>query len=203
MLGVMLAFSLLPPLTYLARGDVAAVVEREMKRSGKMDQVPADKRAEIISMGAKAMKVALPVGAVVKRGAWIILAAALCFGLLRGTRPELKLAPVVGAVALAMAPSAVHDVLAALTYLVKDVSTIDAQNPVLSNPAAWLGIQTAHSVTGAALHGLDFFELWSCVLIAVGANAVAGTRSTMPWIVSFGGHALAMAAAVAGAAASS
>lgn len=202
---VVLAVAALPPLAFIARADVEAVVKKEITRSGRLEQIPADKRSEIITLGATAMKAALPVGALVKRSVWMTALSLLLFALLKGARPELKLSPVAGAVGLAMAPLLVHDVLAAATYLSRDAGELlvmDLTNPILSNPAAWLGLDSGHTVAGALLKGLDFFELWSCVLVGVGVNAVVGLRSRLPWAVAFGGHAAAIIVAAAGAAAS-
>ena len=163
--------------------------------------MPEAQRETAATVGAKFMKAALPIGAVVKRAMWMAILAAICFGLLRGARPELKIEPVLGAVALATAPYAIHDVLVAATFLAKDVMALDAQNAVLSNPAAWLGLETGHSVAATALKGLDFFELWACALVGIGVNVVAGTRSWVPWLVSFGAHTTTVLVAVAGAAA--
>ena len=189
-LGVMLALSLAPPLAFVARVDTAKLLERELKKSGKLEQVPPEQLEQMRAVGGAFMTVALPLGAVGKRAAWIFVVTGLAFLLLRGARPELRFSTTLGAVALGCAPSALHDVAAALTFLVKDPMTLaDAQNAVLSNPAAWLSLDTGRSVAGALLHGLDFFTLWTCGLIAVGVNVVAGARSVIPWAVTYGLHA--------------
>ena len=199
-LAVMLGCALLPPITFLARGDVAAVVAKEMKKSGRMDQVTAEQRDSAMQMASKVMTVALPVGALSKRIGWIFLLTALCFGLMRGQKPELKFGPLLGAVALAAAPLAVHDVLTGARFLVADLMTVDLQNAVLSNPAAWLSMETGRTVAGTLLRGLDLFDLWACVLVGIGASAVAQSRSIVPYVVSFGAHGLGTLIALAGVA---
>ncbi|MCC7072741.1 MAG: hypothetical protein IT383_15545 [Deltaproteobacteria bacterium] len=190
MLGVMLAFALVPPLTFVARVDTAKLLERELKRSGKLEQVPAEQLEQMKSVGGAAMKVLLPVAAVGKRAAFIFVATALAFLLLRGSKPELRFGTTLAAVALGSAPTALHDIAVTLTFLVKDpMALADAQNVVLSNPAAWFALDSGRSVAGAFLHGLDFFALWTCGLVALGINVVAGTRSMIPWALSFGMHA--------------
>lgn len=193
-LGVMLGLALAPPLAFIARVDTAKVLERELKKSGRLEQVPPEQLEQVRSMGAAAMKVALPVGALGKRAGWIFLVTSLVFLLLRGARPELRFSTTLAAVALGCAPLALHDLATALTFLVRDPMAIaDAQNAVLSNPAAWLAQDTGRSVLGALLRGLDFFELWSCALIAIGVNVVAGGRSVIPWAASYGLHVAAVA----------
>ncbi|MBI1945178.1 MAG: YIP1 family protein [Deltaproteobacteria bacterium] len=188
-LGVMLALSLAPPLAFVSQVDTTKLLERELKKSGKLEQIPPEQLEQMRSVGGTVMKVALPLGAVGKRALWIFVVTGLAFLLMRGARPELRFSTTLGAVALGCAPTALHDVATALTFLVKDPMTLaDAQNAVLSNPAAWFALDTARSVAGALLHGLDFFTLWSCGLIAVGVNVVAGAKSVIPWAVTFGLH---------------
>ena len=188
---VLLAFAVLPPLVFVSRVDTQALVKRELIKSGELDKIPEAQRDTVIDVGGKGMLVALPAGAMAKRSLWMTILTLVCLGLLKGSRPELKMSPVAGAVAVAMAPLAVHDVLVAVTFLVKDPMQVDATNAVLSNPAAWLGYDAGHTVAGALLRGFDFFELWSCWLVGLGVNVVANTRSSLPYAVAFGGHALA------------
>lgn len=204
---VVLACAVLPPLAIFSRVEPAAIVETELKRSGRLAQLPVDKRAEIIELGGRSTRVLLPLGAVAKRSLWMTLLSLLLLGLLKGARPELRLSPVAGAVGLAMAPLCVHDLLSTATWLTRDAASMagaDLWNGVLSNPAAWFHVDTRHTLSGPLLAGIDFFELWSCALVAIGVNAVAGTRSLIPWLVPFGGHfalvvtASAMAAGAAG-----
>jgi hypothetical protein len=203
---VVLACAVLPPLAFVARADIAAVVEKELKRAGRLEKIPEDERARVLELGATAMKVALPAGAVAKRALWMTLLSLVIFGLSKTARPELKLSPVAGAVGLAMAPLAVQDLLVAATFLSvtpSALAALDATNPILSNPAAVFGLDAGHSIAGALLKGLDFFELWSAALVGFGVNRVLATRSSTPWAVAFGGHAAAVVASVGSAAAGS
>jgi hypothetical protein len=200
-LACMLGLALAPPLAFLATNDVAAVVQRELKKSGRIDQLTAEQRETAESAGAQAVKVMLPVGAVGKRALWIGVLAALCFALLRGARPELRFSPVLAALALSTGPLALQDLLAAATFLFKDTASMDLQNVVLSNPAAWFKMETGHSPLAAVLRGLDFFELWACTLAGFGAALVAGARSKMGYVVAFGLHALVVVVGAIAAAA--
>lgn len=187
---VMLAFAVVPPLVFVSQVDTNALVKRELMKSGELEKIPEAQRETVIDVGGKGMLFALPGGAMAKRSIWMTILTLVCLGLLKGSRPELKMSPVAGAVAVAMAPLALHDVLVAITFLVKDPMQVDATNAVLSNPAAWLGYDAGHSVPGALLRGLDFFELWSCWLVGLGVNVVANSKSSLPYAVAFGGHAL-------------
>ena len=188
---VMLAFAVLPALVFVARADTHALVKRELVKSGKLEAIPAEQRETVIDVGGKGMKIAFPIGAAAKRSIWMTIVTLVCLGLLKGSRPELKMGPVAGVVAVAMAPLALQDVLTAVTFFTKDATQLDPANPLLANPAAWLGLDSAHTVGGALLRGLDFFELWSCALVGIGVNIAASTRSSLPYLVAFGGHVLA------------
>lgn len=203
-LALMLALSLAPPLVFVSRVDTTEVLMREMKKSGRMEQVPPEQLEQMREVGGKAMAVMLPVGAVGKRAGWVFVVTALIFMLLRGARPELRFSSVLGAVALGCAPLALHDLITALTFLIKDpLSLPDTQNVVLSNPAAWLLKDSGQSVVGALLKGLDFFELWSCALIALGVGVVAKAKGIVPWAASFGLHAVTVGFSLIGPAFSS
>lgn len=187
-LACMLGLALAPPIAFLATQDVAAVMQRELKRSGRLETMTPEQREVVQSAGVASIKVALPVGAAGKRGVWIVLVAALSFALLRGARPGLAFSPVLAAVALSTAPLALQDLLAASTFAFKDTSTMDLQNVVLSNPAAWLKMETGHSPLAVVLRGLDFFDLWACGLAGFGTALVAEARSRMGYVAAFGLH---------------
>ena len=195
---VMLAFALVPPVAFLTRADPAAVVLKELKHSGKLESIPADKRDDVVHMGAKAMATLLPVGALGKRIALIAIVALLGPVLLRGTRPALTRRACVVAVALATAPLAAHDVLTALAFLTHDPGDLDAQNAVWSNPAAGFGIEARTGVQ-ALLHQLDFFDLWTCALMGLGLRVVAESKSSAPYVLAFGIQAVVTLVVVIGA----
>lgn len=197
---IMLAFAVVPPLVFVARTDAAALVKRELQRTGRMDALTPEQREQAIQFGSRGTQVVLPLGAMAKRSIWMTCLTLICLALLKGARPDLKMSPVAGAVAYAMAPLAVHDTLVAVTFFLKDPMQLDATNAVLSNPAAWLGFDAGHTVAGALLRGLDFFELWSCALVGLGVNVAANARSSLPYLVAFGGHALTTAVGAVAAA---
>jgi len=201
--ALILVCAALPPMAFMQKTDADEVVRRELKKSGALEKIPQAQHEEVIAAGAK-MMVAFPLGAAGKRALWILLLSILCIGLLKGSKPDLAAGPVLGAVSLAMAPLAVHDVLMAGTFLSShDVMALDFTNPVLSNPAALFGIDAGHSLGGALVRGIDFFELWSCFLVGYGANAVVGVKSPLPYVVSLGGHlAFTLMSAVSAAVAS-
>lgn len=197
---VVCLWALLPPISFLAAaersGGLESVIVDEMKKSGaweKIKALPAEARADILKKTTPLMAVGVPLGAASKRSGWILFVAVAAFFAVRGTsqRKGLGLGDVIGAVAIGAAPLMVHDLLAAITYLVFDLRAIDPQNPVASNLAALLmtGAES-RSAPAMLLRGLDVFELWSCWLMALGVTRVAQTRSGAPAFITFGAHLL-------------
>jgi hypothetical protein len=198
-------FAVAPPLAYLASaersGGVDVVLVDELRRSGRLDRVPAAARAVVIPRLVRATRVALPAGAALKRLAWILACAGASFALVRATRPDVRLAVVIACATVGAAPLFVGDVVGAATFLAHDVRTLDAHNAVLSNPAAWfLTGAAARGPWAALLQGFDVFELWACAWIAIGVGRAVGGRSQVPVVVVFGLHAAATLFAVVQAA---
>jgi hypothetical protein len=196
---VVIMFALVPPIAFLSNVDEHAYIERKLRKSGRFNEVPKDRQAQVIELGAKGLKIAGPPGAVVKRALWILVVTVFAFGLLRGKKPDQKFAPILAAVTVGAAPLVIKDLLEAGAFVVLNPLEIDEQNAVLSNPAAWLGIDSQTKAVGALLRGADFFELWACALIGMGANIVASTRSVVPYFASFGLHAASTALAAVSA----
>jgi hypothetical protein len=199
-------FALVPPLSFLAaasrEGRYDTVIVEEMKKSGRWDKIPPAARDRALSVIVPTTRVLLPVGAVAKRWSWIVTCAAVCFGLLRATRPAARLGVVIAASAVGAAPLFVHDTLAAIALLAaEDVRAIDATNPVLSNPAAWWWSGAdGRTPFAAAMRTVDFFELWACMWMALGIERAVGGQTRVPYVVVFVLHALLGIGAVAQAA---
>lgn len=189
---VMLTSAALPAALYGARVDAPALVRKELRASGRAEQLPPQELDRVVERGAAAVVWFLPVSAAVKRSLWMTFLSFVLLGVVRGARPGVALSPVAGAVGLGAAPLALRDVIGAASLALTDARTLVELDPsklVLSNPATWLGLDTRHSAWGVALSGLDLFELWSCGLVAVGVVAVSGARTRVPFAVTFGVHA--------------
>lgn len=184
---LVLAVSLLaalPAIAFVSTVELGPFLVKQMKASGQdLDEMPPEAQTFVREQLPKAMRVVIPVGAAGKRAGWILLLGVLGFALLRGGYPQLRFAQATAAIALGCAPLILADLLTAAVFVVKDPSRLDPLNPILSNPAAWLGLSVDKSVAGAVLHRLDLFQLWSLALCARGLNVVAGARSRVPWVL--------------------
>ncbi len=192
-LVVVAFFAVLPPAAYLlnaARSEgVKTLLLDEMRKNGRLAKLQGEQRANLEKVMVPVMTAALPVGAIAKRELWVLFCATVCMAFLRGTRPQLTFPVVVAVAAAGAAPLFVHDVLSAAAFSAFDLHGIDPQNPVASNPAAWLfsGKET-RTPLAALLRNVDFFELWACAWIAGGLTRAAGGRTSLPTVVVFGGH---------------
>jgi hypothetical protein len=199
-------FAVLPPVAFLAnaaRGEgVVAVLKDELHKSGRLEKLNAQQREGLEKVAVPFMTVALPAGAVVKRELWILYCALVCLAFLKGTRPQMNFHNVVAVAVVGAAPWFVHDVVAAVAFSVFDLHGIDPQNPVASNPAAWLFAgKDSRGPLAVFLRGLDFFDLWGCFWMTAGLTRVAGGRTSLPAVVVFGGHFAAVVKDMAAAAA--
>lgn len=197
-----LGFAALPPLMFVLVVDMHDFLLAELKASGRLEDMPQEALAFLKDTLAPAMQVGLPLFTAGMRAASILVVAALGFGFLRALAKDLSFKACLAAVALGAAPLVLHDVVSAFLLASRDLSSIDARNPVLSNPAAWLSLHVEEDPLGALLRGLDLFQLWAAWLSAYALNVVARTRSLLPYLLTYGGLALATLAAVTGALAS-
>jgi len=198
--------ALAPPVAFLiaaSRGDdYASVIADEMKKSGRWDRIPPSARDRALGVIVPATKALLPVGAVAKRLSWIVTVALVCYGLVRATRPRVRLSAVLACAAVGAAPLFIHDLVAAAELVsAPDVRALDATNPVLSNPAAWWWSGAAgRTPLATALRALDVFELWACAWMVVGLDRAVGGRTRVPALVVVGLYVLLAAGSVVQAA---
>lgn len=196
---VVCALAVVPGLVFVSVVDMQDFLLAQLDQRGAREQLSESSLHAIRERVAPAMTFGLPLLAALKRALTLLVVASLGFLLLRGINKALSFRACLAAVALAVAPLILQDAIRALLFAVRDIGTLDVRNPVLSNPAAWLGLSPKENPLGALLRGLDLFELWTAWLGAVGLNLVAGTRSALPYAVTFGGQALVTLAAVIGA----
>lgn len=201
-------FAVLPPVAFLANASrnegIKAVLLDELRKSGRLEKLNAEQREGLEKVAVPFMVAALPVGAVVKREMWILGCAVICLAFLRGTRPQMRFGSVVAAAVVGAAPWFVHDAITAATFWHFDLHGIDPQNPVASNPAAWLfSGKDTRTPLAAFLRGIDFFEIWGCVWLTRALTRAAGGRTAVPAVVVFGGHAASVLRDIVSVAASS
>ena len=187
---VMLLSAALPGVGFVATVDAKAQLEKEMRATGKMEQMSDEQIDVAMKVGPLAIKVVAVAGAVFSRALWIFFLALIAWVLTKGTESSVRYLVFVTTIALACVPVAVLDVLGAATYFLKPPGTFDIANPVQSNPAAWLGYDVQASVIGAVLSHLDLFRLWTLFLTGLGLALAAPKKRKLMWIVPIAFYAL-------------
>ncbi|SRR6266481_4832413 len=92
-------------------------------------------------------------------------------------------------------PRALFSILAIImTYAIKDPTSFNMQNPVVTNLAI-LTTQSQHPALYSALSFIDIFAVWSCYLTGVGLATVAGKKTSTGLTVTFGWYIAAMCVA--------
>ncbi len=175
----LLAMSLLavaPAAVFVTRVDMQQVVVKELKRSGQYEKIPAAQRDQAIAIGVKITKVGAPLAAAVQRAMWIMAVTLIAFALFRAASADLKLSQCLAAAALGAFPLALKDAALTALFTLGDPQAFDPDNPLLSNPAAWLGMDTRTSVVAALLASVDLFTIWTVVVTGIGLNVVRGKR---------------------------
>jgi len=191
--------SLAPAFAYVKDANLEAVVEKSLRTSGRLEQIPEAMRKETIEKGAKAAKAAIPGGAAAKRVFWMVACAALGFALLRGPRPELRFVQALAAVAVGTLPFVLEDGLRLVVILVRGANRIDPREVLISSPAALLDEDLKKGALGAFLGHLELFRLWVVWLSGLGLKAVSGAKGLLPWAAPVGLFLLGLVGAVVGA----
>lgn len=196
LVALLLAACVAPAITFVVKADVAAAMEKQMKRSGAWDDLPADNRDEIMQKIADAMVYLGPGGALLKRALYLFGIGLLALLLLRATNEDLRFSVVIAAVALGMTPVLLQDLLETLVFLVRDPTTLNLDSPLRSHLGAFAPDDWPKKLN-ALLAGVDLFALWVAGLVGVGLQVVSRSKSAIPYAIPLGAHVILVAIGVA------
>lgn len=150
------------------RGGWPAYFQKQMATNTRMQQMPSDQQQRVLEQELKygppfayvEVAVILFVGAV-------IVAAILMgvFNGLAGTKIGFKTS--LGILSHAWMTGLVSGVLGLLIIALKDPSTVDLQNIVASNAAAFVSSDSPRWLL-ALLGSLDLFSFWTMILLSIG-----------------------------------
>lgn len=155
--------------------------QKQNANNSRMEQLPQDQRDKILSSQLKfAPKFGYAEGVVVPFVIALVVALVFwgAFNLMGTARTTFKTSLAI--VAYAGMPWAIHGLLSILILFLKDVSTVDLQNIVASNPGALMPDDASKWLT-ALLSSIDIFAIWNMILLAIGFSA------TNPKKLKFGG----------------
>jgi Yip1 domain len=146
----------------------------------QMEQLPPEKRQEIIDRQVKFASIFGYVGVVVATFVAPVIVAALMlavFNLTTGTKVGFSTS--FGIVTHSWMPFVIAGLLGILILFIKDPSTIDLEHLVASNPGALLS-DTSPKWLVSLLTSFDIFTFWALILQGIGYSA------TNPKKISFG-----------------
>jgi Yip1 domain len=150
-------------------------IERQIASNSRaqkqMEQLPPERREQIIGQQTKFAPVFGYVGVVVATfgGAVVVAAVFLAaFNLVSGTK--IGFSTSLGIVAHSWMPYLISGLLGILILFIKDPSTIDLEHLVASNPGALLADNSPKWLV-TLLTSLDVFTFWVLVLQGVGYSA--------------------------------
>ncbi|HUL34501.1 MAG TPA: YIP1 family protein [Candidatus Eisenbacteria bacterium] len=147
-------------------------VSQQIEKSPQASQLSDEQKEKQIEAGAKIAPVIVYVFGVPAPIILILVVALILWGaysLFAGVNPGYKTA--VAIVSHAYVPAMIANVLFVIILLLKDPSTLDLQNPVATNVAAFFP-EDMPKWLDALGKNLDVFTVWILLLMAVGFAAV-------------------------------
>jgi Yip1 domain len=177
---------------FTQRGGWPSFFEKQAASNSRLQKLSAEDREVMINRQIKvAPIVAYIEGVIIPPVAALVVAGVLLlvFNLSVGTTIEFKTS--LGIVAYAWVPWLIHAALSILILFLKDVSTVDLQNIVASNPGALLSDDAAKWLV-ALLSSIDIFAIWTMILLAIGFSATDSKKLSfgkslvlviIPWIL--------------------
>jgi hypothetical protein len=156
---------------FTQRGGWPAFFQKQMADNTRVQQMTPEQRENLMEKQVKIAPIFGYVeGIVIPPAAALLVAAVLLgiFNLSGATRTTFKVSLAI--VAFAWSPWLIHGLLSILIIFLKDPATVDLQNVVASNPAAFLPEGSAKWLT-ALLGSIDIFAIWTLFLLAIGFSA--------------------------------
>jgi hypothetical protein len=156
---------------FTVRGGWPAFFQKQMAGNSRVEQMTPEARESLMEKQAKfAPMFGYFEGVVIPPIGALLTAAVLLgiFNLSGATKTTFKVALAI--VAFAWTPWLIHGLLSILILFLKDISTVDLQNLVASNPGAFLADDSPKWLV-ALLSSIDIFSIWTLFLLAIGFSA--------------------------------
>jgi hypothetical protein len=146
-------------------------IEKNKFAAQQIDRLSDDQKDAAYEAGVTRSKISQYVRGVIGWPLLILIAAGINFGtfkLIGGIRTNFKTAFAI--TTFAHLPVSLRELLAIPVTFLKDPQSIDPQNFLASNPAAFLP-DSAPAWQLLALGSLDIFAIWAVILMAIGFSA--------------------------------
>ncbi|HUL17244.1 MAG TPA: YIP1 family protein [Terriglobales bacterium] len=169
---VLLIFSVIATVCLVQRVDWNDVVRSQIEKSSASSQLTAEQKDQRAAMGAKVAPIIAYVGSVLGPVVLLLLVGLIMWGayaLLGGVNSGFPTA--FSITAHSFMPTLVGTPIFLIILFLKPKGTIDIENPMATNLAAFLPGDTAKWLF-TLCKSIDIFTIWSLILIAIGFAAV-------------------------------
>ena len=194
-LVLLIVLSLVFTYAFTQRVGWERFMRQQMESNPRVQDLPADRREQIIEQQARLAPIFGYAGSVVFSSLLaLVIAGALLFvfNVLLGA--ELPFRQLFTLASYSLLPLAVRGVVGLAVLFLKDPADFDLENPVASNLGAFLDPNTVPKWLVSLGTSLDAFNVWVVLLLATGVAAAARKLSwskSITWVVASWGLFLA------------
>jgi len=152
-------------------------IEKNKFVASRIENLPEEQKTAIYEQGVARAKISQYVRGVIGWPLLILFSAAInfaAFKLIGGVRTNFGTAFAI--TTFAHLPMSVRELLAIPVTFLKDPQSIDPQNFLASNPAAFLG-DNAPVWQLISMGSLDVFAIWAVALVAIGFSAADSKKA--------------------------
>jgi hypothetical protein len=158
-------------VVFTQRGGWPSFFEKQNANSSRMQQMSAEDREKTLDAQIKIAPTFGYVEGVVLPFLVALVAAGVFLGVFNAMGVNTSFKTSLAIVSYAWVPWLIHGILSILILFLKDISTVDLQNLVASNPGAFLSDDASKWLT-ACLSSIDIFAIWTMVLLGIGFSSV-------------------------------
>ena len=154
-------------------------IEKNKFVASRLENMTEEQKAAIYEQGVGRAKTTQYIRGVIGWPLLILFSAAINFGafkLIAGVRTNFATAFAI--TTFAHLPMSLRELLAIPVTFLKDPQSIDPQNFLASNPAAFLG-DNAPVWQLISLGSLDIFAIWAVILMAIGFSAADSKKAPL------------------------
>ena len=168
------------------RGGWRPFFEKQLESNSRVQDMPADQRAEVLDRVVAFYPKVIYSIAVISPFVVVLILGAVFLGVFNGLAgADLKFKTSLAVAAYALSPGIIRGLLAIVIILAKDPATVDLQNIVASNAAILLSDHAAKWLV-ALMRSIDLFAFWQMILMAIGYHSASpkklSTGAAFAWI---------------------
>jgi len=170
---VIIIFSLCMSLLYAQKTDLIRITRQQLEQSGRIDELTEEQRQRAVEISSKIQRYVLLVGAIFFTPLTFLIIAGimhLIFSLLQAGTTFKKVFSVVSYSYLPMVFSALIGII---LLLGRKVNVVPIQDLVKSNLSVLLVQEESSKFLWNLASSIDFFSLWSVVLLCIGMTAIS------------------------------